>query len=66
MEKKYFLNAPQQSEGKILDSLFAEMVLDKALHNFRKKQIKNKIDESLRNKNKEEFLRLTEELKNIS
>jgi uncharacterized protein YpiB (UPF0302 family) len=66
MEKKYLLNPPQQPDVKILDSLFAEMVLDKALLNFRKEQIQKEIDHSLQNKNKEEFMRLTEELKNIS
>ncbi|WP_028403060.1 IDEAL domain-containing protein [Ectobacillus panaciterrae] len=64
--KKYFLSKPRQSEVNIMDSVFAEMVLDKALHDFRKKQIQKEIDRSLRNRNKEEFLRLTEELKNIS
>ncbi|MGM0923072.1 MAG: IDEAL domain-containing protein [Bacillota bacterium] len=66
MEKKYLLNPPQQPDVKILDSLFAEMVLDKALINFRKEQIQKEIDQSLQDKNKDEFLRLTEELKNIS
>jgi uncharacterized protein YpiB (UPF0302 family) len=66
MEKKYLLNPPQQPDVKILDSLFAEMVLEKALINFRKEQIQKEIDQSLQDKNKDEFLRLTEELKNIS
>ncbi|MFY0761639.1 IDEAL domain-containing protein [Metabacillus dongyingensis] len=66
MEKKYLLNPPHKPDVKILDSLFAEMVLDKALLNFRKEQIQKEIDHSLQNKNKEEFMRLTEELKNIS
>jgi uncharacterized protein YpiB (UPF0302 family) len=66
MERKYLLNDPQQSVSKALDSLFAEMVLDEALLKFRQEQIKIKIDQSLRDKNKEEFLRLTEELKKIS
>ncbi|USK33501.1 IDEAL domain-containing protein [Bacillus sp. F19] len=66
MEKKYLLNPPQQPDVEILDSLLAEMVLDKALINFRKEQIQKEIDQSLQDKNKEEFLRLTEELKNIS
>jgi uncharacterized protein YpiB (UPF0302 family) len=64
--KKYFLNAPPQSEVNVMDSLFAEMVLDKALRDFRKEKIQKEIDQSLRDRNEEEFLRLTEELKNIS
>ncbi|MCP3740735.1 IDEAL domain-containing protein [Rossellomorea sp. BNER] len=63
MEKK-LLNSPQHEV--IMDSLFAEMVLDKALFKFRKEKIQQKIDQSLRDRNKKEFLRLTEELKNIS
>nr|WP_256218377.1 IDEAL domain-containing protein [Bacillus sp. MUM 116] len=42
------------------------MVLDKALLDFQKEKIQQKIDQSLRDKNKIEFLRLTEELKKIS
>lgn len=64
MEKK-LLNSPQP-EVNVLDSLFAEMVLDKALLDFRKEEIQQKIDQSLRDRNKREFLRLTEELKNVS
>jgi uncharacterized protein YpiB (UPF0302 family) len=64
MEKK-LLNSPQP-EVNIMDSLFAEMVLDKALRDFRKEKIQKNIDLSLRDKNKTEFLRLTEELKKVS
>ncbi|QGQ48107.1 IDEAL domain-containing protein [Metabacillus sediminilitoris] len=63
--EKNLLNSPQP-ELNVLDSLFAEMVLDKALLDFRKEKILQKIDQSLRDKNKREFLRLTEKLKNVS
>ncbi|MBK5463501.1 IDEAL domain-containing protein [Peribacillus sp. TH16] len=59
-------NTPLQPEINVKDSEFAEMVINKALLNFRKEQIRKEIDQSLQDKNKEEFLRLTEELKNIS
>jgi uncharacterized protein YpiB (UPF0302 family) len=62
--EKNLLNSPQPVLN-VLDSLFAEMVLDKALLDFQKEKIQQKIDQSLRDKNKREFLRLTEELKNI-
>lgn len=62
--KKYLLNSPQ-SEVPGIDSLFAEMILDKALLTFRKEQLEQKIDQSLRDRNKEEFLRFTEELNQI-
>lgn len=64
--EKYLLNAPQQSEGNVVDSLLAEMVLEKALYNFRKEKIEKQIDETLIAGDKEEFLRLTEELKKLS
>ncbi|MBT2730330.1 IDEAL domain-containing protein [Bacillus sp. ISL-75] len=63
--EKNLLNSPQP-EVYVMDSLFAEMVLDKALRDFRKEKIQKKIDLSLRDKNKAEFLRLTEELKKVS
>ena len=63
--EKNLLNSPQP-ELNVLDSLFAEMLLDKALLDFRKEKIQQKIDQSLRDRNKREFLRLTEELKNVS
>ncbi|MCA1065769.1 IDEAL domain-containing protein [Rossellomorea sp. AcN35-11] len=62
--KKYLLNSPQ-SDVNHMDSLFAEMILDEALLKFRKEQIAQDIDQALHNRNKEEFLRLTEELKLI-
>jgi uncharacterized protein YpiB (UPF0302 family) len=63
--EKNLLNSPQP-EVNVIDSLFAEMVLDQALLDFRKEKIQQKIEESLRDRNKREFLRLTEELKNVS
>lgn len=60
------LNTSPQPEGNVMDSQWAEMVLNKALRDFRKEQIQKEIDQSLQNRNKEEFLRLTEQLKNIS
>ncbi|MGM0878618.1 MAG: IDEAL domain-containing protein [Bacillota bacterium] len=62
---KFLLNTSQQPEINTLNSLYAEMVLDKALRDFRIDQTLMEIDRSLQYKNKEEFLRLTEELKII-
>ncbi|MFC0273696.1 IDEAL domain-containing protein [Metabacillus herbersteinensis] len=58
------LNAPQPVN--VMDSLFAEMVLDKALLDFRKDQILKEIDQTLQVRDKGKFLRLIEELKIIS
>lgn len=60
------LNTLHETEINIPDSKIAEMVLTKAIRDFRKEQLRAEIDRSLQERNKEEFLRLTEELKNIS
>ncbi|MDF9763208.1 MULTISPECIES: IDEAL domain-containing protein [Peribacillus] len=44
----------------------AELVLKKALSDYRKAQIEKEIDDSLKNHDKDEFIRLTEILKGIS
>ncbi len=62
--EKNLKNLPQPSDEN-MDSLFAEMVLDNALLDFRKDKIRKEIDRSLQERNKEVFLKLTEELKNI-
>jgi len=64
--EKYLLNAPKQSVENVVDSLLAEMVLEKALYNFRKDALKKQIDQSLMERNKELFFKLTEELNQLS
>ncbi len=64
--EKYSLNTAKQPENKILDSQYAKMVLDKALRDFRIEQLHKEIDQSLQNRDKEAFHRLTEELIEIS
>jgi uncharacterized protein YpiB (UPF0302 family) len=64
--EKYLLNAPKQSVGNVVDSLFAEMVLEKALYDFRKTELKKQIDETLIAGDKEMFYRLTEELNQLT
>ncbi|KLV25095.1 IDEAL domain-containing protein [Niallia circulans] len=64
--EKYLLNAPKQSVGNVVDSLFAEMVLEKALYDFRKATLKRQIDETLIAGDKELFYRLTEELNQLT
>lgn len=49
-----------------LNSLYAKMVLDKALRDFRINQILKEIDQTLQVRDKGKFLRLTEELTIIS
>lgn len=64
--EKYLLNAPKQSVGNVVDSLFAEMVLEKALYDFRKAELKRQIDETLIAGDRELFYRLTEELNQLT
>ena len=67
--EKDLLNTLPETEVNVVDSEFAEMaemVLNKVLNDFLKEQLLKEIDRSLEDRNKEEFLRLTEELKNIS
>lgn len=64
--EKNLLNAPTENDMEVVYSEYAEVVLNKALNDFRKEQIRKEIDRSLLERNKEEFMRLTEELKSIS
>ena len=61
--EKNLLNILPENEVNIAVSEFAEMVLNKALLDFQKEQLRKEIDRSLEERNKEEFLRLTDKLK---
>lgn len=64
--EKNLLNTLPETVVNVEDAEFAEMVLNKALLDFRKEQLRKEIDQSLEERNKAEFLRLTETLKSIS
>ena len=51
-------------EPEMMETL-AEMVLIKALNDYRKNQIEKEIDHSLETRDKQEFIRLTNELKSL-
>ncbi|MFY0805698.1 IDEAL domain-containing protein [Peribacillus frigoritolerans] len=53
----------QLPETLLEPDVIAEMVLMRALEDYRKAQIEKQIDDSLKNRNKVEFIRLTNELK---
>jgi len=65
MEKNK-LNGMNQVNPNIRDEMLAELFLDQMLNNFKKSKIFEEIDQSLKNKDKETFFRLTEELKSVS
>ena len=64
MEKR-LLNSPQPTDV-TNDSTIAEMFLNNVMIEFRKKTLRQEIDQSLQERNKEAFIKLTEELKKIS
>ncbi|MED3915762.1 IDEAL domain-containing protein [Priestia megaterium] len=54
-----------QEEVKVSDATVAQLVLNKSLRDFKKAQLLLQIDQSLEKRDKETFLRLTEELKEV-
>ncbi|MES1042636.1 IDEAL domain-containing protein [Peribacillus simplex] len=50
-------------EPEVIADMVLKRALERALENYRKAQIEKQIDDSLKNRNKEEFFRLTNELK---
>ncbi|MED4116270.1 IDEAL domain-containing protein [Priestia megaterium] len=48
------------------DEMLAEQFLDRMMNDFKRSKILEEIDQSLKNKDKETFLRLTEKLKSIA
>ncbi|MDM8148618.1 IDEAL domain-containing protein [Priestia megaterium] len=50
----------------IRDEMLAELFLDQMMNDFKKNKILAKIDQSLKHKDIEAFIRLTEELKSVT
>ncbi|MEH7524256.1 IDEAL domain-containing protein [Bacillus sp. JJ1503] len=63
--EKHLLNSAQQHEEN-MDEILAEQFLNNTLLTFRRARLKLEIDRTLIERNKKEFMRLTEELKSIS
>ena len=59
-------NEMSQAETSISDEMLAELFLSQVMKDFKKGKILEEIDQSLRNKDKEAFLRLTNKLKSAS
>jgi uncharacterized protein YpiB (UPF0302 family) len=64
--KNFYLNPPPHPEVNYLDSLFAELLLDQALLQFKREKILKEIDQALFNQDKDLFLQLSEELKQMN
>ncbi len=59
-------NAMSQVDASISDEVLAELFLSQVMKDFKKGKILEEIDQSLKNKDKEAFLRLTDKLKSAS
>ncbi|NGY69903.1 IDEAL domain-containing protein [Priestia megaterium] len=60
------LNGMDRVDPNLRDEMLAELFLDQMMNNFKKGKILEEIDQSLKNKDKEAFFRLTEDLKSVS
>ena len=60
------LNGIDRIDPNLRDEILAELFLNQMMNNFKKSKILREIDQSLKNKDKEAFFRLTEELKSVS
>jgi uncharacterized protein YpiB (UPF0302 family) len=59
-------NEMNQIEKNISDEILAELFLSQVTKQFKRGKILEEIDQSLKNKDKESFFRLTNELKFVS
>jgi uncharacterized protein YpiB (UPF0302 family) len=59
-------NDMSQVDTSISDEVLAELFLSQVMKDFKKGKILEEIDQSLKNKDKEAFLRLTDKLKSAS
>jgi len=60
------INGMDRVDPNLRDEILAELFLNQMMNNFKRSKILEKIDHSLKSKDKEAFLRLTEELKSVS
>mgnify|MGYP001156152689 CR=1 FL=1 len=56
------LNEMDRVDSNLRDEILAELFLDQVIKDFKKRKILKGIDQPLKNKDKEAFLRLTDEL----
>ena len=60
------LNGMDRVDPNLRDEMLAELFLNQVMNDFKRSKILEKVDQSLKNKDKEAFLRLTEQLKSLS
>ena len=59
------LNEMNRVDSNLRDEMLAELFLDQMVSDFKRSKILEEIDQSLKIKDKEAFLRLTEKLKSV-
>ncbi|WP_223546770.1 IDEAL domain-containing protein [Priestia aryabhattai] len=59
-------NGIERVDPSLRDEMLAELFLDEMMNDFKRSKILEEIDHSLKNKDKEAFLHLTEKLKSVS
>ena len=59
-------NVLKNIDSSLRDEMLAELFLNQTMNDFKRSKILKEIDHSLKNKDKQAFLRLTEELKSVS
>ncbi|MBY0084383.1 IDEAL domain-containing protein [Brevibacillus sp. M2.1A] len=65
MEWPNFYSNAYGTNNQMVSGLLSEMVIDEQMRQYRKRTLIQEIDEALASKNKELFMRLTDELKEI-
>ena len=60
------LNGMERIDPNLRDEILAELFLNQMMDNFKRSKVLEEIDQSLKNKDKEAFLHLTEKLKSVS
>jgi len=60
------LNKINRVDSNLRDEMLAEQFLNQVMNDFKRSKILKEIDQSLKNKDKETFLHLTEKLKSIA
>lgn len=59
-------NVLNNIDPSLRDEMLADLFLDQTMNDFKRSKILKEIDQSLKNKDKQAFLRLTQELKSVS
>ncbi|CAK8584131.1 IDEAL domain-containing protein [Priestia megaterium] len=59
------INETNRVDSNLRNEMLAERFLDQMMNDFNRSKILEEIDKSLKNKDKEAFLRLTEKLKSM-